>query len=565
MAAVMRQPGHPLLRARLDKLWSLLGAATDADERVNAAQWILAAAAQRGSFDDVPRAVAIVEPVLDEPRLSPLLRAHWYRRLGYVLYLQGEYEAALAWLQKGQAIARQHEFHGALALGLYGLTLAAVALGDVERAQAELLLFEAAGPPLRNAELAVWHHARSLVALHKGDFDAAFAGARAAAAAAIETGWPHMATLRHLQLAFMHAEVGEHAAATAEVQRTQQLIAGTPLQFYDCGLALVQAYIALKQQDLPLCHALLARALAQARATGYVFITRFLPDALPRLFEQALAAGIEPDYTREVIKRLRVLPAAGAGASWPWPLKILTLGSFEVWTDDTRLVFRRKAQKKPMDLLKALIAMGGRGVEASRLAEALWPDSDGDVAHKALETTLYRMRKLVRHDGLVHLGDGKLSLDARRVWIDTWAFQQALQPGPSSAARASPAATQQLLALYRADFLAAEPEEPWMLPLRLRLRDQWLGWLRDQGHELERRGEPGAAEALYRRGLEIDPSDENLYRRLMTSQRDRGDLAEAARTYRRCTEVLANLLGTRPCEATEAIRRSLAPSAAQPR
>lgn len=284
MAAVARQPGHPLLRARVEHMWLLLQGASDVNEKVNAAQWMLALAGLAGSFDDVPRAVALVAPLLDDPQLSPLPRAHWYRQLGYLHYLQGQYELALECLRKGQEISRSHRFPAALALDLYAITLVAVALGDVESAQDELSAFEATvGVPARKAELAVWHHVRSLVALYKGDFEASFAAARAATDAAAQSGWPQMETLRRLQLAFIHAEVGDPAAALAEVEQAEQLIAGTALQFYGCGLLLARAYIALKQDDGAQCQALLRQALGQARASHFVFVTRFLPDALPRL------------------------------------------------------------------------------------------------------------------------------------------------------------------------------------------------------------------------------------------------------------------------------------------
>ena len=560
MAAVARQPGHPLLRARVEHMWLLLRGASDVNEKVNAAQWMLAVAGLAGSFDDVPRAVALVAPLLDDPQLSPLPRAHWYRQLGYLHYLQGQYELALECLRKGQEISRRHRFPAALALDLYAITLVAVALGDVESAQDELSAFEAAaGVPVRKAELAVWHHARSLVALYKGDFEASFAAARAAADAAAQTGWPQMETLRRLQLAFMHAEVGNPAAAMAEVQQAEQLIVGTALQFYDCGLLLARAYIALKQDDSAQCEALLRQALGQARASSFVFVTRFLPDALPRLFEHALRAGIEVDYTREVIRRLRILPSPAAGEQWPWPLKLRTLGAFEAWVEDERIAFVRKAQRRPLDLLKALVALGGQDVELDRISNALWPDADGDAARKSLESALYRVRKLMQQDGLIQLREGKLSLDVRRVWVDATQLERELQGDES------PAELQRVLVLYRGHFLDNEREEPWLLPMRLKLRNLFFAWLRERGAQLERAGDRKTAEGLYRRGLELDPTEEDLCRRLMRLHRDRGDQAEAMRLYTRCKKALATQLGASPCAETEALCRSLATMVASER
>jgi len=47
----------------------------------------------------------------------------------------------------------------------------------------------------------------------------------------------------------------------------------------------------------------------------------------------------------------------------------------------------------------ALIAMGGRQVPQTRLADLLWPDAEGDAAYRALITTLQRLRRLIGEPG----------------------------------------------------------------------------------------------------------------------------------------------------------------------
>ena len=69
---------------------------------------------------------------------------------------------------------------------------------------------------------------------------------------------------------------------------------------------------------------------------------------------------------------------------WPYPIKIYTLGRFEIIRDDEPLHFSGKEQKKPLELLKALIAFGGRDVPEERLTDALWPDADGDHGAQVL-------------------------------------------------------------------------------------------------------------------------------------------------------------------------------------
>lgn len=87
------------------------------------------------------------------------------------------------------------------------------------------------------------------------------------------------------------------------------------------------------------------------------------------------------------------------------------------------LHFQRKAQKKPLALLMALVSAGGRQVSAALLAGELWPDADGDAARNALTITLFRLRHLLECQEAVVLSDGRLSLDPQRVWLDTWNFE----------------------------------------------------------------------------------------------------------------------------------------------
>ncbi len=104
-------------------------------------------------------------------------------------------------------------------------------------------------------------------------------------------------------------------------------------------------------------------------------------------------------------------------------MRVYTFGDFAIVIDGERLAFRGKAQKRPLNLLKALIAFGGRGVGTDRLKDALWPDADGDAAHRAFDTTLYRLRRLLGVEGALVLGEGRLSLSPDVCWSDALALK----------------------------------------------------------------------------------------------------------------------------------------------
>ena len=86
--------------------------------------------------------------------------------------------------------------------------------------------------------------------------------------------------------------------------------------------------------------------------------------------------------------------------------------------------FLGKAPKRPLAVLKAIISMGCSGVPAQRLADALWPDREGDHAMGALEVALRRLRELLRDPDAVVVGEGRVSLNRELVWCDVEAFEE---------------------------------------------------------------------------------------------------------------------------------------------
>jgi len=92
---------------------------------------------------------------------------------------------------------------------------------------------------------------------------------------------------------------------------------------------------------------------------------------MAKLCIKALQAGIEVEYTQELIRRFHLSPDQSSIhlENWPWPLKIFTLGRFELLKEEKPIPSSRKIQQKPLALLKALIALGGKGVREEQLSD----------------------------------------------------------------------------------------------------------------------------------------------------------------------------------------------------
>jgi DNA-binding SARP family transcriptional activator len=238
------------------------------------------------------------------------------------------------------------------------------------------------------------------------------------------------------------------------------------------------------------------------------------------------------------------------------------LGGFELIRDGEPMRFTGKAQQRPLDVLKFVVASGGNDIDMDSLTAALWPDADGAAAKSSFDSALFRLRKLVDVDNALVLAAGKLSLDRALVWTDVRAFEAALQSvehaGDGDAADASPdRAARRLLDAYPGPLLGAE-ESPWIAKPRDALRARFVRTLLRLGERLERKGDWVTTIDLYRRGLEADNLAEALYRGLMRALAATGDHAEALSAFRRCRELLSIVLGIKPSAETERLHREIA-------
>lgn len=276
----------------------------------------------------------------------------------------------------------------------------------------------------------------------------------------------------------------------------------------------------------------------------------------------ALRNNIETEHVRDIVRRNRLTPEVPPLEldAWPWEATIFAFGHCELFVRDEPVKFSRKAQKKPMQLIRALVAMGGSDVPETRIIEALWPDAEADAAHTAFATTLHRVRKLFGNDIIVH-SERRLGLDRRRVWTDVWAFEHLLDQfdagDPIQDLKRRREILERALSLYRGHFLAEEMDSAWALPLREKLRTRFLLRLEEFGQILEQKEEWDQAIKWYRKGLEVDMLAEQFYQRLMRCYQCMDRKADAVEIYRQCYRVLVASLNVEPSKKTQQLYREI--------
>jgi DNA-binding SARP family transcriptional activator len=511
---------------------------------------------------EAERLFASLREVLRQPDATPLMRL-WVDALEAVLLdLVARHERCLQVSTEGLAFAEKMGVHILDAFLQAYSAGSAQNLRDFETADRFLDRMAATLDTMKPLPLGLFHHLIASEALHRRDL--AMAASHSMECLKL---WKESGFITHLPGAFVlaaHVHHAHHEDEKAfrfvfEARRIGHEIEqslGVWLSY------LTEAYFHLQRHDDAAAIAPLKEGLQVGRDVGLFGVLQRLTFMFEKISVKALQEGIEVEYVRELIRRNRLAPdpANPDLERWPWPVKIYALGRFGLQVGDRPVEFGRKVQQKPLALLKALVAFGGREVPEAKLTEFLWPEADGDLAHNSFEVALSRLRKLLGTEDALVLKEGRLSLSNRHCWVDVWAFARSL--GEAEKARKEGKGTEAIrlfekaLSLNTGPFLLSEEMTCAASP-REKVRGGFLRAVAHLGQCYEDRERWEEAVSCYGKGIEADDLAEELYRRLMVCHIRQGREAEALSVYRRCRKTLSSVLGVEPSSETRAIAASL--------
>lgn len=562
-AVFARQPRHPRLPEWATRTLAELGTAAVGNEAVMAGFSLMHYHHWTGSTAQQEQVVRRIDPMLADPDITPVSRCYWLWAMSNFVLRTGAPLDAIALIDEAVELATGHGLAIAAVLRRYrighDLTLPRLA-----RAASELAALDGARRVEPHYEMRAW------LALQRGDLAAALQEAQTALQLAEARGRTYYRILDRFLLAVVCAEAGAFDDARAAIAHYRRDTAGVEGPLAEYHALLVDAYIAWRSGDRDGCADPLRRALAIGERERYRSHWIWHPAMMVRLYGEALDRGIAIPYVQDVIRTHALAPASPDIAAWPWPIVVRTLGGFAIEVRGEPMRFEGKSQRRPLDLLKALIALGGRDVPARVLIDLLWPEPLEDGGQKALEITVHRLRRLLLSDDAVRVTDRRVTLDAGLVWVDAWTLERMLARligtagGPEPAIADLEAAAAGALDLYRGEFLGGEPEAPWLVPIRNRIAGRFQRFVLRLGGHWESQAQWGRALALYARATELDTLAELFYRRQMVCLREQGLRAEAIAVYRRCRQTLSVVLGVPPTAETEALFRELRADQSRP-
>jgi LuxR family maltose regulon positive regulatory protein len=329
--------------------------------------------------------------------------------------------------------------------------------------------------------------------------------------------------------------------------------------------AMLAAHQALQEGVKATAKAAMSNALKLCKKQGESTFNLLNKHVVKDLLIWSYQQGIEKEYVKQSLKNLMI---DGPGifdmnTRVDKPVKISTLGHFSVQVGDQTLSYTRAGYNKPFDLLKALISFGGRQVNRTRIIDTLWPDAEGDSARRNFDTTLHRLRKLLKHSKALVLHGSQLTLDPHYVWVDIWELERSASQleGELHRLSGSPELIRQLtdhyLELYKGHYLNNDHVRPWTLTMRDSLSTRFNHLLGRLGKYWSQQGNSKMSIRLYLRGIELSPTCEEFYQELMNIYVQQGRLSEAASTYLRCRKALATQLSVLPSSDTVRIYKAI--------
>jgi ATP/maltotriose-dependent transcriptional regulator MalT/two-component SAPR family response regulator len=496
--------------------------------------------------------------------LSPLVYLVLQNLKAFHAWLSGNFHEGLEAIEKGLEVEKETGINLIFSnLRVQGAA-SAIGAGRCERARQFL---DQITPVISHQGLWIqgWYHfVFAWLALVTGSASACRFHALAGFEKIKQTGCEMALACCHLLLAKMHGLFNENQEALIHLD--QSLILCDKYGVEQCRfMALLARASLLMDGDMDDTEmvATLRAGMRLGREQLYRFGFAWNQREMAHLCAEALKREIEPDYVRSLIVTCRLMPEVSPLEirQWPWPVSLYCLGQFKVIVNGEAVRFSRKAQYKPLAMLKFILAGGGRHVPDYAIQDAIWPDSDGDAAHNAFTTTLHRLRNLLVTPDVLIYREGVVSCNTRLVWSDTWALEHICQSldqlldRPWSADRIR-SVLDDLLALYRGPFIPDEPAA-WAILERQRLKALFLEIIQKTARRFERQQQWHQAIRCYRQALTVEATAEVFYENLMRIYARMGKPGEVLLVYRQYKAVLSARLGMSPSPRLKGLCRAI--------
>jgi ATP/maltotriose-dependent transcriptional regulator MalT len=477
MALLLRNQGHPDLEKWQNQCETLLVRCNDLQVTVNLLKNLFWSYHWLGQADKVRQTEARMKVLQNTDDLPPIVQLTLSGILTLSSVFIGNHRLSLSRATETLKLADESGIH------IYDFMIFAcrayvlLGTGDLDQVRAILEKMQETLIPFAVWDQGHYHFLNALYMIHAGKLSEASREAAMASQIVEACGNPFTIALSRVLQSQLLLETGEKSKAENLLISVidDRRLGNSGLINFILKLALADsAYAHNCVEKGQLC---LQEAFSIAKVQGMAMPFGLSKKRLGFLCTKALEAEIEEATVIEFIRccNLQCPDPKTVSDRWPWPIRIYTLGRFAINCNDKPLRCSNKSPRKQLELLTFLISVGHRGVFKQMIAGRLWPDSDGDRAVQSLNTTLYRLRKLMGNDEAVTFKNGQLILNEKLCWVDGMHFEWlAQQIDITSSSIAQQEYIARALELYRGPYTTGYENMAVAVSYREQLEKLWF-------------------------------------------------------------------------------------------
>ncbi|MCK5688073.1 hypothetical protein KAI87_02325, partial [Myxococcota bacterium] len=411
-----------------------------------------------------------LRPVAERADIEPFAQAVFASVDAVMAWLDGTPAAGLKVANEALEIAKDRGvglvIFSILSQGAYS----ALALGDLSRANEFIEQMPETFKAERQVDMGHFLYFKAWAALLEGEKEKALDYIQNAVETFTATGVPYIVARGYDALGHFHYLAGNYDEARESLERSVSLSIRNHFDLVKLNSQYSLAELHYQLGEAEQGDALLKEAMAFGARRSYAGMPHWIPGDYAVLCARALEKGFEPDYVRLIIAKHDLQPPKDVGQFWPWPIRVKLLGDLQIQEQKNNKMVKKKLQGKPLELLAALVAFGGKRVSENLVGDALWPDVDGDRIHANIKTTVARLRSVLGSKSL-EVSDGVISINSRHIWVDALYAQERACEGP-----ADKNGEQQyfaaLLECYRGPFWAQDQHAVWASGMRRNLQSK---------------------------------------------------------------------------------------------
>lgn len=452
---MLRHPGHRMLDSWRREVHQLLPTLEDRTQRALSFSYLFSDCMSRGRLGEAAALLDGMEGRDTCVSTLEVIAIHWSR--AWLAWALGRHDDCIAAYEEGLARSERSGLHGwKMMLWLQGITNALVH-GDVERADA--LLSRSAADLSAASELDRGYYYNHLAWSHllRGDVLGAWEHLQVALHIAESVGSVFSICVIHLGMAHAQEQMGAFDQARRHLDQARVMGASFESWAMELRLGLAEAHLALMEDYQARCLEIIGPLLDKAQRFGVQAFEWWRRDAIARVCAVALEHDVSSQLVLGIIQRFELDPPEDVGTSkWPWPVRIRTMGRFELEVEGSGVDLSGNRHRRPCELLRLLVVSGPRGAAEATLADTLWPGLEGDAAIRNLRTNLHRLRRLLACDRAILVSQGRMWLNPKVCWSDDAELDRLLGKLSSCPPDRLPEAVRQILALGLEPFL---PEE----------------------------------------------------------------------------------------------------------